>query len=486
VIAPLARGAFLAATALSSRRFRAALDSPAEAQERLRRRLTAALARSPYGISLGVRGDESYEEFVRRVPLVTYDELDPWIERLSARPPRLYEETSGSSGRAKLIPYPPALLASFGRYAVLWMRDLLARGPRLEPGKTFFSLSPALRDERVTASGAAIGLENDSEYLPPVLRRLLGSRLVLPRGLGQARDPVEYRRLLATALLAERELEVFFVWSPTYLGSLLDFIVADRLGGRAPADWREIWPRLKLISCWTDGAAGFYVRRLEREFPGVAIQGKGLLATEAPVTLPLFDAPAPVPFVDEVFLEFIAADGRVLRLHELDADGQYELVLSQRGGLARYRIGDRVRVAGRHRGVPCLRFAGRGTDVSDLVGEKLNERFAAAALERAAGEGFSFLYPRRELAGPSRYVCVTDAPGRVDAARLDEALQEGFHYRQARLLGQLGPVEVQARADALEAYYAHHAARGVKWGDVKCAALLREELVSVPPLHSGS
>src|SRR5207253_1141539 len=62
-----------------------------------------------------------------------------------------------------------------------------------------------------------------------------------------------------------------------------------------PIPWDQLWPALKLLSCWTDGSSGLFVDSLSRRFPGVLLQGKGLLATEAPITIPLIYAPAPVP-----------------------------------------------------------------------------------------------------------------------------------------------------------------------------------------------
>src|SRR5439155_7734866 len=51
-----------------------------------------------------------------------------------------------------------------------------------------------------------------------------------------------------------------------------------------PDKLRSIWPRLALISCWTDAAAAPYVREVRNLFPSVEIQPKGLLATEGCVS----------------------------------------------------------------------------------------------------------------------------------------------------------------------------------------------------------
>src|SRR2546430_15376742 len=90
---------------------------------------------SDLGRHYAITGRESYQEFRERVPIVDYDELAPWIERQAscggavdtAEPPLVYEQTSGSSGRRKTIPYPPALLPPFHARFVGSAYHLLAR-----------------------------------------------------------------------------------------------------------------------------------------------------------------------------------------------------------------------------------------------------------------------------------------------------------------------------------------------------------------------
>ena len=152
-------------------RFRAALARPRVAQARVLQAVLSTAARTEYGRHYAITGHESYQEFRERVPIVDYDELAPWIERqasrggavVTAEPPLVYEQTSGSSGRRKLIPYTSALLASFNACFVVWAYDLLARGPRFETGRLFFSASPAFRQERATPSGVPLGFDDDRD-----------------------------------------------------------------------------------------------------------------------------------------------------------------------------------------------------------------------------------------------------------------------------------------------------------------------------------
>lgn len=506
----------LAAT-LSSRyrTFQRRLNDPGVHQTRLLDTLTRRTARTEYGQSLGLIGGESYKEFTRKVPVVTYDKIEPWIQRqassekpiLVSEPIVIFEETSGSSGPSKLIPYTRSLLSSFNRLFQLWLYDLLANGPKLQTGRTFLSISPAVRDARRTASGVPIGFDNDTQYLSGLTRRLLSSRFLMPPSLSRVRDPDQYRRILATQLTAVRDLEIISIWSPTYLFSLLDYVSEHRtevlkdleqgsiriegsetplpqradspvlFGHTGPIEWMRVWPNLQLLSCWTDGAADLFTRRLRREFPGIVIQGKGLLATEAPITVPLFGTPAAVPLLDEVFLEFEAEDGRIRRLHELEIDGEYELIVSQKAGLIRYRMNDRVGVVGRRSATPCLSFLGRARSVSDLVGEKLHERFVREAIRRVSADSppFTFLVPVACSTGSSYYLCITegesDEGGHVSEA-MERELMRAFQYRQARHLGQLGPVRAIVRRDAQERYTRHLMSRGMRWGEIKYETLI--------------
>ena len=526
----LGRLALRAGLADRFRRFEADLNSPLYAQRRVLAEILPKMARTEYGQSLGVRGSEPYEEFARRVPVVEYEEIRPWIDRqaassrpvLAPEPVVVYEQTSGSAGPAKLIACTPSLLRSFDAMVRLWIYDLLRHGPSLDTGRTFVSVSQPVRDARTSASGVPIGLADDTGYLSPALRRVLGGRLLVPSDLGRLRSWAGYRRALATWLASESALEVISVWSPTYLTTLMDWISENRrevaeslstglltvdgvrvairpradaesvLASGPQVDWLRVWPHLKLLSCWADGASSRFLPRLRNEFPGVWIQPKGLLATEAPLTLPLFHAAAPVPLVSEVFLEFESKTGGIHLLNELEIGREYSLIVTQRGGLLRYRMGDVVRCERRMRATPTLRFLGRTRAVADLVGEKLHERFVRGALDRlpATCGAFSYLVPVARPGETPHYLCITDGlvnaawdgGGEGEAGRetilrgqeylLDRELQQAVQYGAARGLGQLGGVKILPCRDAQERFTRLYLQRGMRWGDIKCSALV--------------
>ncbi len=479
--------------------FAAATANPQAAQRRLLKDLTSRCERTQYGLAHGVR---TPEDFLTRLPVVDYQELAPWLaaqrqaERRTLVADRVlfYEKTSGSSGPAKYIPYTAALRGSFTRMFAVWADDLLRHGPRLRTGAFYFSISPSFGREQRTEQGVPVGLEDDADYLGPLLKRALSSLFVIPTGAANAPDADTWKRCVARALVLRGDLEIISVWNPSMLLVILDTIEAQRhelqcalgLDPRRAAlaepniDWAVLWPELKLVSCWTSAAAAPLGLALARRLPGVMVQGKGLLATEAPLTIPLLAAGGFVPMIDQVFYELEDVQTKQLSLlHEAVLGRSYELVISQKGGLCRYRMGDRVRVTHFYGATPCLDFIGRGHDTSDLVGEKLQEGFVAEALREFSHEVGSFwsLVPARSP--HDHYVLLLNqARSQLDqralAARVDAALRKAYHYEHARALGQLGPVRVVASPRAAELIRDHQLRRGMKWGDIKHRLLFTE------------
>jgi GH3 auxin-responsive promoter len=507
------------------------LGSPRRSQHRLLKKLISNLSFTDYGRSLAVRAGDDYDAFSSRVPIVGYDDISEWIERqkrkeknaLVCEPVLFYEKTSGSSGPAKYIPYTQSLKTSFNRMFLIWLCDLLRAGPHLQTGKTFISISPAFSTQEATGHGKRICLADDSEYLAGWARLLLKPFMVAPPAIKMIRDPINFRRALATMLAAEEKLEVISIWNPTMMEILLDYIEENReaiasdlkrgatccegidftfkpprrdrvsLLKERTVRWSEFWPDLKLISCWASAHAAAAAARLGRRLPRVHMQPKGLLATEAPMTLPLIEAGGFVPLPGEVFYEFLDTEGQIKLLDELQACREYEIVLTQKGGLYRYRIGDLVRVTHFYQATPCLELVGRADAVCDLTGEKLNERFVEQCVTRLGGEtsGFQMLLPVTAERGPSYYLLVVDAlPDATDCfeATLDEALSESYHYRNSRRLGQLGPPRVRVTPGAREVYYEFFTKKGMKSGDIKHQYLIRnlEDAAKLLAMLNGS
>lgn len=430
----------------------------------------------------------SVEDFRRAVPLSTWDDYQSAVEEIAAgepgvltsEPVRLLEPSSGSTAATKLVPYTATLAREFRAGLEPWLHDLYTRIPGLRAGRSYWSVTPAAtHPKRQTV--VPIGFEDDADYLGPIASRLLSRVFAVPAEVARAASMDEFRARTGTALLQARDLSLVSVWNPTFFTLLLDWMVehADQILPALPArrrvavetplragDWPTIWPRLGLISCWADAQAARPATDLANRLPQARLQPKGLLATEAIISIPLVDADGAVLAARSHFFEFVDADARLRLADELEVGGRYEVVVTTGGGLYRYRLGDLVEVTGQHGALPTLRFVGRGDKVSDLVGEKLNEAFVASCLAQLGLAGFAMLVPRTEP--QPHYALYAAQPTEGLDEKLDAALRESFHYDYARRLGQLGPVVVvEVAADAEQRYLAARVAAGQRLGDIK-------------------
>lgn len=493
-------------------KFLQALENPKAAQQRVQKEIFARFVKSEYGKSLEI---DSLADW-HRIPIVDYDDIEAWIRadiettiqnpksaflgsrlgmrqnRMADEPILFYEKTSGSRAAAKLIPYTKSLRRSFNQMFCVWAHDLIVNGPTFSTGKIYFCISPQI-GESVTEN---LGLEDDSEYLDGWLRWFLNPFLVSTTGINRLRNVEEFKEKLCLTLLLEEKLEIISIWSPSFLKVHLDYIqthrtrLREKLRNRISASryqllnepeipWTQLWSELKLISCWDSAQAKEQAKFLRSLFPGVLVQGKGLLATEAPMTIPLIEASGCVPVLDEVFFEFEDEAQKIYQLHEIETGAIYSLIISQKGGLYRYRMGDRVRVSHFYLGTPCLEFLGRTQTTSDLVGEKLQEEFVAEVLESLQLEGTFFQSLIPVTKPTEHYVLLLDQANESACAiaqRLDNALMRSHHYQRSRLLGQLSPARVLVSQRIPEIVLKYQMQSGRKWGDIKHQLLVTTPL----------
>jgi hypothetical protein len=470
-----------------SRSFHKALQNPKLTQSQVQRSIFDRFKQSDYGKHLGIQSIEDWQQ----IPIVTYDDLRLWIDqasstsKLTPEPILFHERTSGSRGAAKWIPYTKSLRRSFSQMFCVWAHDLLTHGPQFATGKVYFCVSPRLKgaDEG--------GIQDDSDYLDGWLSKLLSPFLVTVPNARSLYEPDEFKWQLCLQLLQEEKLEIISIWSPSFLKVMLDFIIDRRLdlqtalqGKVSPdrfallssptIDWQKLWPNLKLISCWDSGNATGQAAYLRSLFPNVLVQGKGLLATEAPMTLPLIAAKGFVPVLDEMFFEFETVEGEILLLHQLAIGQEYQLIISQKGGLYRYRMGDRVKVTHYYQQTPCLEFLGREVGISDLVGEKLNQDFVRDVLQQLdLHEAFcQTLVPVGNPAHYKLFLDQAEMPPEIIAENLDRLLCQSPQYQYARSLGQLKSAKVMVDANAVEKITQLRMRSGARWGDVKQEILI--------------
>jgi hypothetical protein len=479
-----------------ARRFQRATRRVASTQETLLREILRCNQNTRFGRRYNFAQLRNVRDYQRHVPLSLHEDYRDDIASIAAGEPNvltaehveLLQPTSGTTSGEKLIPYTGGLRRQFQRAVAAWIANLLWHRPQVRRGRAYWSISPALHRAKRTVGGIRIGFDEDAAYLGTLERLALRHLLIVPATLENFR----YSTLLA--LLVAEDLALISVWNPTFLTAL--FSQFDEWRPRLRDDLRRIaphrvavvdqepqhlWPRLSLISCWTDAAASLSVSQVRSLFPHVEIQPKGLLATEGVVSFPLVDQPAPALAIRSHFFEFEeqSPSGRARLAHEVERGGRYRVILTTGGGLYRYQLRDEVEIVSFLNRCPLLRFLGKADRISDLVGEKLAEVFVRDLLTRAftaRGETprFALLAPTREQpACYALYLQGIDDPVLL-AEQIEEGMRENPHYRYAVELGQLRPVEVRLLPDEVDGWSVYESVcveRGQKVGDVKPASL---------------
>lgn len=542
-LAYLCNTAWMSACGREARRFATATKNVARTQNELLLALIRANCDTQFGRQHGFTSIRDIRDFQNAVPLSTYDDYRPAINRiangdrqiLTVDPVRSFLPTGGSTCGNKLIPYTASLSRSFQRAISTWIWDLFWNRPAVRHGRAYWSVSPLAQANRKSAGGIPIGFENDTDYLGWLERRFAAGTLAVPGEIAQCQSIESARYVTLFYLLRAADLSLISMWSPTFLSELIRSMIAnweqlldDIERGRISAEYtagcalfqreyrplREragylrsihvgkssgnglipmIWPSLALVSCWADGPSTWYADQLRKDLDNIEIQGKGLLATEAFVSIPRVAQPAPALAVRSHFFEFQpvtteGASGHVVLANELEPGRDYHVIVSTAGGLYRYQMHDQVTVVGFEMQAPLLRFVGRSDATSDLVGEKLSDAHVRHTLQSVFQKynihpNFAVLKAER---GPfPHYTLYLFAPSLIDNSTMIDVLRTEIEsglsanpcYQYARQATQLGNLRLklvnEQRASVfLREYTADCLAAGQRLGDVKPHSLI--------------
>ncbi len=421
---------------------------------------------------------------------------------LTSEPVLMLQPTSGSTQATKWIPYTKSLRTEYQRMVSNWIGDLYWEVPQVRRGLAYWSISPAGLTKQQTSSGIPIGFDDDTEYLGFVEQWLAQCVLAVPTSVAKESNIDRFRYLTLMYLLQSNDLSLISIWSPTFLSALLDQLPGNRESllrdiydgldccsqasnihnrlripnsrrarelekifskiDSSESICRLVWPNLALVSCWMDGSSSGPASRLQSQMRGVRFQAKGLLATEACVSFPIVGRNGCALAINSHFFEFTpypAVDNQVFLANQLSVGRQYTVVVTTGGGLYRYPLHDIVEVTGKVNECPLLRFVGRSNRTTDLVGEKLQESFVQKCIDSAlAAQNITPSFAMLLAISNDSMDSETENPGcryrlqiesdsvSLDCHRLglelDARLSENVHYKYARVLGQLGPIEV--------------------------------------------
>jgi hypothetical protein len=419
------------------RRFNGMSRVPAQTQGRLLREILGTNADTEFGRRHGFSGITTFRDFQERVPISTYEDLQPYINaamlgqpnQLTKHTPVLFTTTSGTTGASKYIPMTREGKRAKSRLMWLWLCGLHRDHPGIADGRILSVVSPEV--ESHAPGGTPCGADSGHAYrtMPGPVKSIYTA----PYAVFTIEDyEAKYYTLLRLA--AGQDISLIATVNPSTI-----VLLADRLAHHTEAIIRDVrdgslsaevavppelraslhlrpdperarrleqaatkgngalspglaWPKLAAIGCWKGGTVGAYLAKFDTYFPQrPPIRDLGYYATELRGSVPLSDqGDAGVVAVGTNVLEFHPADhdrapeGReLLPVERLEVGQRYFVYVTNASGLYRYDMNDIVEVAGHYQQTPLIRFIQKGKGVVSFTGEKLYETQVIAAVDQA-------------------------------------------------------------------------------------------------------
>jgi hypothetical protein len=483
-------------------RFGQALQHVAAAQQHVLQRLLPLVRSSDFGRRYALGRARTPDDLTRAVPLLSYDDYRPYMERLYAGDSRalfapgqrilMFATSSGTTAEPKRIPVTPAFVEDYRRGWNTFGLKMLSDHPRailraiLQSSSRFDAgVTPAgipcgaitgllARTQKRIVRRFYVGAPEIAHLDDPRARYYTLMRLGIGRDVAFAitaspatliqmartaselseilirdvRDGTLSTRIVARAALAAR-LSAGLQPDPVRARALER--LREQHGALRPRDY---W-RLEFLACWTGGSMGYYLQRLAEWWGPVPVRDIGLLASEGRVSIPLDDdTPVGVLDVTSGVFEFIpaaqaeAAAPPTLSPRALEVGHDYAVVLSNTSGLVRYRLGDVVRVRGWLHQAPLVEFLYRAGRTASIAGEKLTENQVVAAIKAARLTlrlpEFDFVLAPCWADPPYYRLTIPDLSSDHICGVVDHELcEQNEEYDSRRKSSRLGPLQIR-------------------------------------------
>lgn len=487
-------------------------NTPEFAQRAVLQRILARQAATGFGAAHRFAAIRSYEEFVRAVPIRTYEDLRTAIElqeqtgepMLTQERPIFYARTSGTTGEPKHIPILEDTVESMCRYQRLFTYAQCQALPKMYEG-TVLVMSGATVEGHLpggTPFGSMSGLLYDC--LPAAIRK----KSLFPDGPPTDADYRQRYLTIAARALADPSLSVLATPNPSTILKVLEVIRGEYesllavlsgqlefgpgsprlaltvspsrlswlralVGDAARLDCATLWPNLQAVVTWTAGNCAVLMPRLRSLLPSKThIIEMGYLSSEClgTLTVDVLNNRG-VPTLHDNLFEFVEVGDhmsgrRPVLLHELQPGRKYAVVVTTGSGLYRYAMNDIVEVTGSYNRTPTVRFVQKGKGVTSITGEKLYEHQVVEAVEQVltAQERMVGFFVMLADVAESRYTLCIEGMGAVKemASLLDARLAEiNIEFKAKRESGRLQPTRIlPLRPGAGDAFRQHCVSRG--------------------------
>lgn len=464
-------------------RFLRLIKNPLSVQEEVLKQILHENRNTYYGKKYKFASIKDIKSFQKKVPIITYADILPLVERLKNGEQRLltkkdvtyFATTSGSTSTPKLIPITKDRVKNFRKEFALWSLYVLKQHRDILPGKTLYFAGPY--DEGKTDAGIMYG--SISGYLAWNTPWVVKNKLVVPAHIYNIFDFEKKTFEIALHALCSNITQIGFA-APIeailffdYLQEKRQLLIAELFnrGYKRRAKKLQklpnfkpitIWPKIGLINCIKSEAQIPYLEVLKEKIgkQNIPIRDPGIYASEGRISIGLLPGVQAVgyPLGNVNFFEFLEVrkDGpaKPVTIDKVRRKKQYQVIMTTPEGLYRYDMGDVIEVVRFEKKLPVIKFVNRNNFLN-IVGELSPESELVSAFTECAKKlkirftSFTFTPYLKELDKKPRYELLIEPKEGLQEQKakeliklLDQTLQERINdYRQMRNeFGRMGSI----------------------------------------------
>ncbi|MEO0934861.1 MAG: GH3 auxin-responsive promoter family protein, partial [Cyanobacteria bacterium J06641_2] len=385
---------------------------------------------------------KTVKQFQEAIPILTYSGYEKYVERiargeqnvLTSDPVVYFNQSSGSTGKQKLIPVTKRVRKVRSRVtqqSLGFMTDAaIKRG--LEIGKMLLTTSIQIRDR--TSGGIAYGTSSvgDLRNMDFLYRQVF----VHPYDALKPADSTARNYVCLLFALGNPQMRVIGANFPILALQLADYLeryaedliqdiengtiapwlklepevrqILEKQWNKSPqraAELRSIlksegtltpkmaWKNLSWIITARGGTSDFYFERFNQYFGDTPVFGGIYAASEATFGIyEDFNSDGTILAIDSGFFEFIPSDEwekeqpKTVLAHEVEVGKYYRILVTNYSGLYRYDIGDVVEILDFYEQAPVIVFRHRVGGLLSATSEKTNEFHATQVIQQLQKE----------------------------------------------------------------------------------------------------
>ena len=413
-----------------------------QTQAKFLKKVLTAHQDTVFGTEEKLRTMQTVDEFRSRIPVRSYGEYEPYIERMAKGEENIltrdrvtyFNTTSGSTGKQKLIPVTQKFQNSLGRANLISIGFLSTALKKRQNHLRKVLLTNSTEISGYTAAGIPYG--SGSAGVLKMGKWVYQQLFANPYETLQVSDSLarHYLGLLFALQTAETggiaaNFPMLILRTCQYLEQYSEDFIHDLKTGTIPP-WlnlksnlrnqlekqlspqpkraeelqtilssqgrltpKKVWQNLSYIATARGGTSDFYFQRFPDYFEDTPIFGAAYASAEATYSIyPNLDMDGSVLAVGTGFFEFIPEMETItdypntLLATQVEVGKRYRILVTNYSGFYRYDNGDIVEVVGFYQQAPLIVFRHRQGGLISSTVEKTTEAHAVAVMQRLQTE----------------------------------------------------------------------------------------------------